>query len=201
MNRIQQIYLTRASGKAKHDLTSKWKTLGEPAVRLGFVVFALSIFAPSNSNANGLTAVPKDLTHAPVQIWLTKGQHKLNVDKNGVILKGYDPVAYFVQKKAVQGSPKNKATYEGATYYFASAEDLALFKKNPSKYVPQYGGFCANGMAHRKASDIDPNVFFVQNGKLYVCASPDAEKEFHSNLQENIKKADKNWDEEDRWFY
>jgi hypothetical protein len=78
---------------------------------------------------------------------------------------------------------------------------LAVFKKGPSKYVPQYGGFCANGMANRKASDIDPSVFFVLKGKLYVCASPDAEKQFHANLQENIKKADKNWDEEDRWFY
>jgi YHS domain-containing protein len=201
MNRIQQVYLTRRSGKAKHNLTSKWKALTQPAIRFGLVAFALGTFAVSNSNANGLPSAPKDLPHSAVQIWLTKGEHKLNLDSKGVILKGYDPVAYFVQKKAVKGNPKYQATYQGATYYFASAADLAVFKKGPSKYVPQYGGFCANGMANRKASDIDPSVFFVLKGKLYVCASPDAEKQFHANLQENIKKADKNWDEEDRWFY
>jgi YHS domain-containing protein len=201
MNRIQQVYLTRRSGKAKHNPTSKWKALTQPAIRFGLVVFALGTFAVSNSNANGLPSAPKDLPHSAVQIWLTKGEHKVNLDSKGVILKGYDPVGYFVQKKAVKGNPKFQTTYQGATYYFASAADLAVFKKGPSKYVPQYGGFCANGMANRKASDIDPNVFFVLKGKLYVCASPEAEKQFHSNLQENLKKADQNWEEEDRWFY
>lgn len=201
MNRIQQVYLPRRAGRTKHNLTSKWQALTRPAIRFGFVVFALGVFGVSNGNANGLASGPKDLTHQAVQIWLTKGEHKLNVDSSGVILKGYDPVAYFVQKKAVKGSPKYKTTYQGATYYFSSAADLAIFKKNPSKYVPQYGGFCANGMANRQASDIDPSVFFVLKGKLYVCASPEAEKEFQSNLQQNTKKADQNWDEEYRWFY
>jgi YHS domain-containing protein len=201
MNRIQQVYLPRRSGRTKHNLTSKWQGLTQPAIRFGFVVFALGILTVSNSNANSLASRLNDLSRQGVQIWLTKGEHKLNVDSSGVILKGYDPVAYFVQKKAVKGSPKYKTTYQGATYYFSSAADLAIFKKNPSKYVPQYGGFCANGMAGRKASDIDPSVFFVLKGKLYVCASPDAEKEFQSNLQQNTKKADQNWDQEYEWFY
>jgi YHS domain-containing protein len=201
MNRIQQVYVPRRSRNAKHDFTSKWKALTNPTIRFGFVVFALGTFAVANSNANGLASRPKGLSEQGVQIWLTKGEHKLNVDSNGVILKGYDPVAYFVQKKAVKGSPKYKTTHQGATYYFSSAADLAVFKKDPSKYVPQYGGFCANGMANRQGNDIDPNVFFVLKGKLYVCASADAEKEFQSNLQQNTKKADENWDEEYRWFY
>jgi YHS domain-containing protein len=201
MNRTQQVYLTRRSGKARHSFTSKWQALSQPAIRFGLVVFALGAFVVSNSNANSVASPTKDLHHPAVQIWLTKGEHKLNLDSKGVILKGYDPVAYFVQKKAVKGNPKYQTSYQGAIYYFASAADLALFKKGPSKYVPQYGGFCANGMANRKASDIDPSVFFVLKGKLYVCASPDAEKELHSNLQENLKKADQNWDDEYRWFY
>jgi YHS domain-containing protein len=201
MNRIQQVYLPRRSGKKKHNLPSKWQALTQPAIRFAFVVFALGIFAVSNSNANSVASRPNNLSQQGAQIWLTKGEHKLNVDSSGVILKGYDPVAYFVQKKAVKGSPKYKTTYQGATYYFSSAADLAIFKKNPSKYVPEYGGFCANGMANRKAADIDPSVFFVLKGKLYVCASPDAEKEFQSNLQQNTKKADQNWDEEYEWFY
>jgi hypothetical protein len=56
-------------------------------------------------------------------------------------------------------------------------------------------------MKDRHAVDTDPTVFFVIKGKLYVCASPDAEKEFRSNEQKNIKNADQNWDEEYRWFY
>jgi YHS domain-containing protein len=136
-----------------------------------------------------------------MRVWAEKGTHKLNVNSNGVILKEYDPVAYFTQKKAVKGSPKYQSTYQGATYYFSSAMDLSIFRKNPQKYVPQYGGFCANGMKNRKADDIDPTVFFIVNGKLYLCASPATEKEFRSNEKENIKKADQNWDEEYRWWY
>lgn len=118
----------------------------------------------------------------------------LNVDQNGVILKGYDAVAYFKQKKPVKGDPKYASKYEGATYYFASAEDKADFDKAPAKYAPQYGGFCANSMSKRRIGDIDPNAFLIYNGKLYVCTSQTGLKEFSSKPEENIKAADKNWD-------
>jgi YHS domain-containing protein len=118
---------------------------------------------------------------------------KVNVDKSGVILKGYDAVAYFKQKRPVKGDPKFSSSYGGATYYFASAEDKAEFDKTPAKYAPQYGGFCAHSMMKRKLADIDPNVFFVYKGKLYVCSNPKAGKEFYSDPDVNIKKADANW--------
>ena len=167
------------------------------------MVFALCTFSAHSSRASNLAPADlgKNLIYPAVQVWLEKGAHKLNLDSSGVILKGYDPVAYFTEKKAVKGNPKYKTTYEGATYYFASEADLNTFKKSPSKYAPQYGGFCANSMSKRKAADSDPNVFFIIKGKLYVCSSPEAEKEFRSNETENIKKADQNWEEEDRWFY
>ena len=201
MNRIQHINLAGCSGKAKHHLTSKWKAPIRPTISISLAVVALWALVGSNSHASNLAPDTRNITQAGMQVWLTKGQHKLNLDSKGVILKGYDPVAYFTQKKAVQGSPKFQTKYEGATYYFSSAADLATFKKSPSKYVPQYGGFCANGMANRQASAGDPTVFFILKGKLYVCASPEAEKEFQSNVQANVKKADQNWDEEYRWFY
>jgi YHS domain-containing protein len=201
MNRIQHVYLARRSGKKKHHLISKRKPLTQSAIRLSFIIFALWAFVGSNSNAAGLAPMTKDLTRSGVQIWLTKGEHKLNLDSKGVILKGYDPVAYFTQKKAVKGSAKYQTTYQGATYYFSSAADLSAFKKSPSKYVPQYGGFCANGMSNRQANDSDPTVFFVLKGKLYVCASSEAAKGFQSNAQANIKKADDNWGDAYEWFY
>ena len=119
---------------------------------------------------------------------------KVNVDSNGVILKGYDAVAYFKQKRAVKGDPKYSSSYGGATYYFASADDKATFDKRPAKYAPQYGGYCAHSMTKRKLSDIDPNVFLVYKGKLYVCSSPKAAKAFYSDPDANVKKADKNWE-------
>ena len=66
----------------------------------------------------------------------------LNVDKNGLALQGYDPVAYITDNHPVKGDPNLTASYNGATYQFASAEHQKAFKDNPTKYEPQFGGFC-----------------------------------------------------------
>jgi YHS domain-containing protein len=118
----------------------------------------------------------------------------VNVDEHGVILKGYDAVAYVKQSKAVKGDPKHASSYEGATYYFASQEDKSEFDKDPAKYAPQYGGFCANSMSKRRIADIDPTAFFVYKGKLYVCTSHKGIEEFKAKPDEHIQAADKNWD-------
>jgi len=119
---------------------------------------------------------------------------KVNVDQYGVILKGYDPVAYIKENRPVKGDPKFSSTYRTATYYFASAANKAAFDKNPAKYAPQYGGFCAESISRGKLRDIDPNVFFVYKGKLYVCSSAKGAKRFYSNPEVNIQKADKYWE-------
>jgi YHS domain-containing protein len=119
---------------------------------------------------------------------------KLNLDEKGVILKGYDAVAYFKQGKAVKGDPKYSSSYEGATYYFASADDKAAFDKSPAKYKPQYGGYCANAMTKGKLNDIDPNAFFVYKGKLYVCTGETQLDNFKAKPDVNVKKADKKWE-------
>src|SRR6516165_4717410 len=112
------------------------------------------------------------------------------IHKNNVILKGYDPVAYFKQGKAVKGNPSITSTHKGATYFFASQEDKADFDKNPARFAPQYGGFCANSMSKGRRADIDPTVFRVYKEKLYVCSSPAALHEFSGNIDTNISKAD-----------
>ncbi|HZC36567.1 MAG TPA: YHS domain-containing (seleno)protein [Chthoniobacterales bacterium] len=134
-------------------------------------------------------------SHSGMRVWQEKRAHKVNVDSNGVILKGYDVVAYFTQQKPIKGSPKYQTTYEGAIYYFSSAEHLAAFKKNPSKYAPQFGGFCANSVKNMKLEDSDPTVYFILKGKLYVCSSPQAEKEFRSNEEEDVVTAERNWEQ------
>ncbi len=95
-------------------------------------------------------------------------KEKYNLD-DGIALKGYDPVAYFTQKKAVKGSKNYAYTYKGVTYRFSSAKNRATFKANPSKYEPQYGGWCAYALTTApKKVDIDPDSFKIINGKLYL---------------------------------
>src|SRR4029077_15828233 len=97
---------------------------------------------------------------------------KVNIDGRGVILRGYDVVAYFKQRKPVQGNPAFESTYQGAIYLFASGANKADFDKDPAKYVPQYGGFCAYAAALGNLSDIEgPDAFAVYKGRLYVCAN------------------------------
>ena len=118
---------------------------------------------------------------------------RVNVDSNGVILKGYDPVAYFTRHQAVKGNPAIQTRFGGAIYYFVSVADKVAFTKNPSRYVPQYGGFCAYHMSKGEFKDSDPVAFLIYKGKLYVCAGADGAKEFRSNIDENMRKADDYW--------
>ena len=120
----------------------------------------------------------------------------VNVDSKGVILKGYDAVAYFKQRKPVKGNPAIESTYQGVTYLFASTANKADFDKDPAKYVPQYGGFCAYGVANGILSDIDanPDAFTVYKGKLYIVRESGRVERFQELIStSNIEKADTNW--------
>lgn len=91
-----------------------------------------------------------------------------NLEK-GIALQGYDPVAYFTMNKPVKGNKEFAVAYEGATYYFSSAENKETFKKSPEKYEPQYGGWCAYAMGKDGSKvEIDPETFKIIDGKLYV---------------------------------
>ena len=118
---------------------------------------------------------------------------RVNVDSKGVILKGYDPVAYFTRHQAVKGNPAIQTRFGGATYYFVSVADKVAFSKNPSKYVPQYGGFCAYHLSKDELKDSDPTAFLIYKGKLYICSDVVGVKEFRSNIDQNIRKADDYW--------
>jgi YHS domain-containing protein len=201
MNGIPQVDPSPISGKPAQIFCAKCISVLQPAFKLSVMVAALialsahrNAAAPINSQSDRAITVSKAL-HPQMQVWAERRAGKVNVDSNGVILKGYDPVGYFTQKKAVKGDPKYQTKYQGAIYYFSSAANLATFKKNPSKYAPQFGAFCANGVRNKQLNDSDPNVFFIVKGKLYVCASPAAEKEFRANEDEDIVAANKAWQE------
>src|SRR5271165_5214183 len=120
---------------------------------------------------------------------------KVNVDSQGVILTGYDVIAYFKQGKPVKGNPAFESTYQGATYFFASSADKADFDKDPVEYSPQYGGFCSYGVAMGVLASLEdrPEAFAVYRGKLYICGNQEALKAFKTNIDSNIEKADANW--------
>lgn len=87
----------------------------------------------------------------------------------GVAIDGYDAVSYFTAKAPLHGNKSISTTYNGATYCFASSTNLHLFKKNPEKYVPAYGGFCAYAMGKDGSKvSVDPETYKIKNGKLLL---------------------------------
>lgn len=117
------------------------------------------------------------------------------LDENGVILQGYDTVAYFTKNMPVKGKSGISALYDGAIYHFSSEENRDLFNANPAKYAPQYGGFCAYGAAISRKFPIDPSVFAIVDGKLYVNATEDVAKLWGGKQASFIGDADKAWPE------
>lgn len=117
----------------------------------------------------------------------------LNLDKDGLAIQGYDPVAFFLDGKPVKGKPEIYATRHGALYYFASAEHKMLFQKEPAKYEPSFGGFCAFGVSRNKLVEIDVNAFQIVDGRLLLQYSKDVRENFNKDTQGNLKKADQNW--------
>ena len=108
---------------------------------------------------------------------------------------GYDVVSYFTEGKAVKGSGFHTTTYDGEDYLFSSKENLELFKAEPSRYLPQFGGWCAYGVAIGKKFYVDPTVFEVVDGKLYLNLDTSIQEKWAENKAEHISTAHKNWDE------
>jgi YHS domain-containing protein len=117
----------------------------------------------------------------------------LNLEKNGLALQGFDPVAYFAQNKPVKGKPELKSVHDGALYYFSSEEDKTLFDKDPKKYEPSYGGFCAYGVSRNKLVEIDPEAFQIVDGRLLLQYSKGVRDDFNKDVKGNLSKADANW--------
>ncbi len=117
--------------------------------------------------------------------------------ENKVAIQGYDPVAYFTQKKAVKGKPSITTTYEGVIYNFSSQANKDLFLKKPASYEPQYGGWCAFAMGdYGEKVEINPETFKIIDGKLYLFYNAFFNNTLKSWNKDEInlkKKADSNW--------
>ncbi len=113
-----------------------------------------------------------------------------------VMLKGADLVAYFTQNKYVQGKPEIKSVYQGVTFRFSSAEHKALFDKEPMKYQPQYGGYCADGINYGIPWGGDADTWRMVGGKLYIFGGAGSRDAFLLDEPRNIQLAEKYWTEE-----
>lgn len=108
-------------------------------------------------------------------------------------LDGYCVVCYISAGKALKGTQEFSADHEGKTYYFVSQDALDGFKKSPDKFLPQYDGWCAYGMSFGKKVPVDPTVFSVVDGKLYLNKDKKIGKKFEKNEAKYISDADKEW--------
>ena len=113
-------------------------------------------------------------------------------DSSGAI-RGYDPVAYFTQSRPVKGSREFTHRWNGATWRFASAENRDRFAAEPEKYAPQYGGYCAYGVASGYAVKIEPDAWSVVDGRLYLNYDRGVQKSWQADVPGYIRKADANW--------
>ncbi len=113
-----------------------------------------------------------------------------------VMLNGHDVVSYFTQNKHAKGSPQFASVYEGVNFYFASAEHKALFDKQPTKYLPEYGGYCANGIVYGIPWGGDPDSWMMLGGKLYMFGGLGSREGFLLDVPGNTALADKYWKEE-----
>jgi len=116
-----------------------------------------------------------------------------NLNKKGIAIKGYDPVAYFTLGQPTKGKAQFSTTHQGATYHFASATHQAKFQKNPAKYLPAYGGYCAYGVSVNKLIKINPKVFYIHQGRLMLQVNRKFAKKFEANANDNVSLADRNW--------
>ncbi|MGD1984303.1 MAG: YHS domain-containing (seleno)protein [Chromatiaceae bacterium] len=113
-----------------------------------------------------------------------------------LMLFGADVVAYFTEGRYVQGTSEYASEFEGVDFHFASAENKAQFDADPAAYIPQYGGYCANGIAFGIPWGGNAEDFLVHDGKLYIFGGALSKQAFLLDLDGNLELSEKYWSEE-----
>lgn len=117
----------------------------------------------------------------------------LNVDANDVAIHGYDAVSYFSSGGPVKGKAQYSASYQDAIYHFSTAANRDAFRENPEKFAPQFGGYCAMGVAMNKKFDVDPMAWRVVDGKLYLNLNKQVQAKWVEDIPGNLATARRNW--------
>jgi YHS domain-containing protein len=113
-----------------------------------------------------------------------------------LMLFGYDVVSYFTDGKEMKGSPEIKSVYKDVTFRFASAEHKKLFDAAPEKYIPQFGGYCTNGIVYGIPWGGNADTWEMIGGKLYIFGGKGSHDAFMLDVPRNMALADKYWGEE-----
>ena len=128
------------------------------------------------------------------------GQDKkaYNIDNSNIALQGYSPVSYLDLGIAQKGLKEFKSEHDKVVYYFTDAEQKKAFDKNPDRYLPQYGGYCAFGVYAGAKFRPDPNKFIVKDGKYFLYLynlELDAQQLWlaEKNHDKLVSKANENW--------
>lgn len=111
----------------------------------------------------------------------------------GVAINGYDPVSYFTEGQPVAGQATITTDWQGATFRFASDAHRRAFLANPARYAPQYGGYCAYGMARGYKATTEPQAFTIVGGKLYLNYSDTVQDTWRADVPGYVARADANW--------
>lgn len=117
----------------------------------------------------------------------------VNKNESDVAILGYDTVAYFTKGKPVKGKPQFETRWHDAKWRFSSADHRDRFARDPERYAPRYGGFCAGAMALGQKSPVDPEAWVIVDDKLYLNYAKRDVPSFASDAKKNIAKADANW--------
>ncbi|WP_178030893.1 YHS domain-containing (seleno)protein [Pelagibaculum spongiae] len=149
-----------------------------------------------NFSTQGIPSISKLLLVAFLMIAPGLAQAKSEIYTSyfsSTAVSGYDTVAYFTESKPVKGSKKFSTKYKGTKWQFKNAENLALFKADPAKYAPQYGGYCAWAVAQNDTAKGDPTQWTVHEGKLYLNYDATVQKKWVADKEKFIIKADGYW--------
>lgn len=136
------------------------------------------------------TAVVIALILAAGSAWAAE---PVNTNGSPLALGGYDVVAYFTEGKPVAGRADHEAHWNGARWRFASAEHRERFLKEPERFAPRYGGYCAYAVSRGYTAPVAPEAWRIVDGTLYLNYSKDVQKLWEREIPANIKKADANW--------
>jgi hypothetical protein len=142
-------------------------------------VFTISVAA------GALTLFALVLTAAPVD--------RRNAGRERLAVKGYDVVAYFTEGAPRRGDGRFEVDWDGARWRFASADNRDRFQREPERYAPQYGGYCAYAVSRNYTADADPDAWHIENGRLYLNYSLRVRRLWREDVPGNIAKGDRNW--------
>ncbi len=126
--------------------------------------------------------------------WQARAADRVFIE-DGYAIGGYDPVAYFTERRPLEGKPEFALEHDNATWLFATATNRDRFATAPERYAPQYGGFCAYGVAQGYKVSIEPDLWTIVDGKLYLNYSPSVQRNWEEDIPGYIAEADERWPE------